>query len=183
MTLMKIFLSIVLCLSVATGAHAAMVRVVEVVDGRTLIIERGGLRETIHLGGIEVQDELRAAELLRWTAGTAWILAEARADGDYFVWRSPDALFLNRELVLRGYARATQHGIEPEVNLHVTYLGEVNPSGVRPGARPFDPPAVSAPPQTGSGTNRRSSARPSRRTRSARARPGSGAAASPSPSK
>jgi len=160
---MKIIIAFVISLLAAAGVRAGMVRVVDVQDGRTLVIERNGGRETIRLAGLEVVDEFRAKELLRWTAGTSWILVEAGADGTHFVWRSPDALFLNRELVLRGYARATQYGIEPESNLRVTYLGEVNPDVVP------NRPAISAPPRTGTGTRRRSSGSPSRRTAAARA--------------
>lgn len=138
-----------------------MVRVVAVQDSRTLVIERNGARETVRLAGLEIQDEFRATELLRWTVGASWILAEVRDDGDYFVWRSPDALFINRELVQRGFARATQFGIEAESTLHVTYLGEVNPAGTRP--------VSAAAPRTGSDTRLRSSAPPSRKTRSGRA--------------
>jgi hypothetical protein len=133
----------------AIRVDAAMVRVVDVQDGRTLVIERNGSRETVRLAGITVTDETRAAELLRWTVVSFWVLVEPDAGGGHFAFRSPDALFVNRELVLRGYARATAHGIEPERNLVVTYLGTIDPPAV--------PTAASAP-RTSSGTRRRSTA-------------------------
>ena len=136
-----------------------MVRVVGVADARTLIIESNGRQERIRLGGIAVTDEMRAAELLRWTAGGSFVFVEKQPDGEHFVWRSPDALFLNREVVLRGFARATQPGVEAESNLRVTYLGIVDPPG---------PQRVTAPSKTDSGTRPRSSGARSQRARSSR---------------
>jgi hypothetical protein len=137
----------------AVCAHGGMVRVVSVDDARTLTVEHGGQRERIQLAGVEITDPRQAAELLRWTIGTSWVLAEKHAGGGFLVYRSPDALFVNRELVVRGYARATTFGIEPESNLKVTYLGQV------------DAPFIALPRETGSDTSRRSTASPSRRTR------------------
>lgn len=107
--------------------QAEMVRVTSVQDGRTIVVERNGRQEALQLAGIAVLDDLQAAELLRWSLADAWVLIEPHADGGVLVWRSPDALFANRELVLRGYARATRRGIEPERKLMVTYLGKLNP--------------------------------------------------------
>jgi hypothetical protein len=141
----------------ALRVSAAMVRVVEVRDGRTLVVQNGASTEVVSLAGVELVDGARAADLLRWNVGSSWVLVEARPEGGAFVWRSPDALFLNRELVERGYARATQHGVEREPNVIVTYLGEVDPAG---------PPRLSGqPPKTSSGTSRRSSVPRSRKTR------------------
>ena len=106
---------------------AGMVRVVDVVDGRTLVIERNGNRETVQLAGIAVTDEVRAADLLRWNVVSTWVMLEPHASGAYLAYRSPDALFVNRELVTRGYARATTFGIEAPRNLVVTYLGTIDP--------------------------------------------------------
>lgn len=168
---MKIF-PLILSVSLALAARAEMVRVIEVQDGRTLVIARNGAREVIRLAGIAVTDELHARQLLRWTAGTSWVLIEKHASGDHLVWRSPDALLLNRELVVRGYARATLHGIEPEPNVIVTYLGQVNPAG----------PAPTPGRRIGSDTSRRSTATPSRKTRpprSPKARTGRASASTP----
>ncbi len=144
---------LILSLMVAVCAHGGMVRVISVDDARTLTVEHGGKRERIQLAGIEITDARNAAELLRWTIGTSWVMAEQHASGGYLVYRSPDALFVNRELVVRNYARATAFGIEPESNLKVTYLGQLNP------------PVIALPRGTDSDTYPRSSARPSRRTR------------------
>jgi hypothetical protein len=140
----------------ATRIDAGMVRVVEIRDGSTLVVESDGRREVLRLAGIAITDDFRAAELLRWTTAAGWVLAEPRPTGGHYVYRSPDAVFLNRELVLRGYARATEHGIEPAPNVIVTYLGIVDPA-----ARP----TAAGPPRTDSGTRPRSSVAPRRGTR------------------
>lgn len=149
---MKLIL-LILSLTLGVCADGGMVRVVSVDGARTLTVEREGRRERIQLAGVEVLDEARAAELLRWTVGTSWVLVETHAGGGHLVWRSPDALFVNRELVLRGYARATAFDIAPASNLNVTYLGQ------------FDPPLSAGPQRNGSDSDRRSTAKPSRKTR------------------
>ncbi|HEX6100653.1 MAG TPA: hypothetical protein VF432_30330 [Thermoanaerobaculia bacterium] len=131
---------------IAIRVEAAMVRVVDVQDGRTLVIERNGQRETVRLAGIVITDETRAADLLRWSVVSFWVMLEPHAGGGHLAYRSPDALFVNRELVLRGYARATAQAVEPERNLVVTYLGTI------------DPPLTSTASRTRSDTNRRSPA-------------------------
>lgn len=130
----------------ALRANAAMVRVLEVRDGRTIVIDRNGARETVTLSGVELTDAFRARELLQWTIGGGWVMVE----GDGLVYRSPDALFVNRELVLRGFARATQPGIAPYDRLNATYLGEVDPSGAQraPSAPSTKAPATRTPRST-----------------------------------
>lgn len=130
----------------AIRVDAAMVRVVDVQDGRTIVIERDGSRETVRLAGVAVVDETRATELLRWSVVSSWVMLEQHPSGGHLAFRSPDALFINRELVLRGYARATAHGIAPERNLMVTYLGVIDPPAAR---------VTATRPRTGSDTSRR----------------------------
>ena len=155
-------LILILGIFLSLRLDAAMVRVVDVRDARTIVIERNGARETVQLAGIAIVDETRAAELLRWNAVSRWVMLEAHASGGHLVYRSPDALFLNRELVLRGYARATEHGIEPERNLAVTYLGTLDlPSA----------PVTASSPKTSSDTSRRSKATRPPGPRSRRPRP------------
>src|SRR5687767_10960224 len=94
---------ILICLAIALPAEAVMVRVVGIVDGRTIEVDRGGTREPVTLAGIAVTDALRAQELLRWTIGASWVMLETAPGGEgVMMYRSPDALFVNRELVLRG---------------------------------------------------------------------------------
>lgn len=157
MRLMKVLLFLLLALR----AEAAMVRVVSIEDGRTLTVERDGSRERIQLAGVEVLDHGAARELLRWTAGT-WVMIEP-APGGYLLYRSGDALLLNRELVLRGYARATLPTLAPP-RAPARYLGEIDPYGPPPKATPRV--SEDSPRRTRSGTSRRSSAPRSRRARS-----------------
>jgi hypothetical protein len=145
-----------------------MVRVVAVEDGRTLVIERDGAHERVRLAGVEITDEARARDLLRWTAGEAWVMLEASEGGEFLVYRSPDALMLNRELVLRGCARATLPGTGPELRAPSRYLGEWNPpaSSTQSKARTVSEPnrvSEQSPRRTRSGTSRRSPGSPSRR--------------------
>ncbi|HEX8171724.1 MAG TPA: hypothetical protein VF824_14400 [Thermoanaerobaculia bacterium] len=150
--------------------HAAMLRVAGIENGATLLVERDGAIQRVMLGGVAITDELHARELLRWAVGASWVLLEDDGRGAALVYRSPDALFVNRELVLRGYARATAPGIEPEHRLAVTYLGEVNPPATSPATAP----------RSGSGTSRRSPAPPSTRAPARRRRaPGAGRSSAP----
>lgn len=155
-----------------------MARVTAIRDGRTIEADLGGKREVLTLAGVEVIDELRASELLRWTIGSSWVMAERSGDG-WRVYRSPDALFVNAELVLRGFARPTAPGIVQAPQAMVTYLGELNlqapekkassPKTAAPKKEPagkkVSPPSRR---QSGSGTSRRSTAPPSPRARAPR---------------
>lgn len=156
------FFSVVIFLVAALRAETAMVRVVAIEDGRTITIERNGARESVRLAGVEVTDDARARDLLHWTIGNAWVMVEPAGNGEVLVYRSPDALFLNRELVLRGYARATLANISPELRAPSRYLGEFQPAGP-----PRAKPAVKAkkPPRTGKGTSPRSSKPRARKAR------------------
>lgn len=137
-----------------------MVRVIAVVDGRTLLVDRGGTTSAVVLGGIVITDPAAAKTLLEWNASTRWVMVESQKDGGSFVYRSPDALFLNRELVLQGFARATVREVAPESHVIVTYLGRVDPGRRMPAA-------VSPAParENGNDASRRSPARRPRRGR------------------
>lgn len=150
---MKIIHTIIFSLVAAVCADAApMARVSAIKNGRTLIIDGGA---ELRLAGIEITNDAAARELLRWSLGTSWVMVERMADGSALVYRSPDAMFINRELVLRGYAQATLPGIEPSDRINVTYLGVVDPgprSTSGAGAT-----ASRAAPRTGSDKSARSS--------------------------
>lgn len=100
-----------------------MVRFIEVADGQTIIIDRDGVALHVKLAGIDVIDEEGARTMLKWTLRSTWVLLEKQPGGGHFVYRSPDAMFINRELVTRGFARATLPAIEPETHVVITYLG------------------------------------------------------------
>ncbi|HYO78004.1 MAG TPA: hypothetical protein VE010_16210 [Thermoanaerobaculia bacterium] len=153
----------------ALRAEAAMVRVAAVENGRTLIVERNGARERVTLAGVAVTDEAGARALLEWSAVSKWIMLE-EASGGALAYRSPDALFLNRELVLRGFARATLPQIEPHSHVAVTFLGTLNlpdpapRAASAPRSRARSEPAA----KSGSGSRRRSTTSRSARPRGRR---------------
>lgn len=138
--------------------EAAMVRVTGVADGQTLVVDRGGVAVQVKLAGLDIVDHAGARSLLRWTvgatAGSSWVMLEEQAGGGYLVYRSPDALFVNRELVARGFARATLPAVEPQSNVVVTFLGTLYAPG---------PPPAKSPTAGGTGSERpsRAPARPS----------------------
>ena len=158
--MIKSILFSLITLVVSLRLDAAMVRVTGVTDGQTLVVERGGVAVPVKLAGIQVVDHEGARSLLRWTIGSSWVMLEEQPDGGCFVYRSPDALFLNRELVARGFARATLPAIEPPTHVVVTYLGTL----YAPGPPPARTPATARNPTasgTGSARTSRSPARPS----------------------
>jgi hypothetical protein len=145
----------------ALRAEGGMVRVVGVEDARTLLVERNGKPERLTLAGIIISDEASARTLLEWTLLSRWVSLEA-ASGGQLVYRSPDALFVNRELVVRGFARATLPEIEPISHVPVTYLGTLNLPTPKPAVR--SAPAA----RTGTAPSPRRSASRSRRPGRAR---------------
>ena len=150
-----------------------MVRVVAIEDGRTITVDRAGTRARIPLAGVQITDDARARELLKWTALETWVMLEPAEGGEFLVYRSPDALLLNRELVVRGYARSTLAALDAQLRPPSRYLGEIDlpaPSKEKkqPRARVTETPGS----RKSSGTSRRSTAPPSRRARvPARTRP------------
>lgn len=155
----------VLLLCVAALRAEAMARVVAIEDGRTITIERNGVRERVRLGGLTIIDDTRAREVLRWTALDTWVMLEAAAPGEFLVYRSPDALLVNRELVLRGFARATLASVDVQLRAPSRYLGEIDPPADSRQPRQRAAPAKPSETRTGSGTSRRSKASPSRPAR------------------
>lgn len=142
-------------LSLVVRLDASMVRVLGVTDGRTLVVERGGAQVTVKLAGIALTDDLNARRLMEWTLVSRWVMLKEQPGGGVYAYRSPDALFVNRELVSRGFARATLPTIEPQQHVVVTYLGTLRGMGLR----------TSSAPGTGSGTSAQAPAKPSRSPR------------------
>jgi hypothetical protein len=164
--MIKRILCSLITLFVPLCLEAAMVRVIGVADGQTLVIDRAGVAVNIKLAGITVVDDEGARSLLRWTVGSSWVMLEEQADGGHFVYRSPDALFINRELVARGFARGTLQAIEPETHVVVTYLGTLLAPDVAAAQRRGDAlreGAAKSPKTSGTGSARssRSPSRPS----------------------
>ena len=154
------FVFTILLLSFTIRVEAALVRVVSIEDARTVVVDRAGKIERIQLAGVAIVDAAAARTLLEWTLDSSWILVEAQPGGGFLVWRSPDALFVNRELVVNGFARATLPAVEPTQRVAVTYLGTVDPGGT-------SRVSTAAPARgTSSGKTAPTPARPSRRRRS-----------------
>ncbi len=115
--------------SLSIDAGTRMARVVTVRDSRTIVVQSGREQVAITLAGVDPVDRVRSIDFLRWTLGQSWVMLEASTEqpGAYFVYRSPDGLFINREYVLRGFAEPTFPGLAAEPQTPVVYLGEVNP--------------------------------------------------------
>jgi hypothetical protein len=134
---------------IAVSVQAApMFRVVKVVDPATIIVEREGVRSEVRLAGIEITDRNNAFASLSWTLASSWVMIE-----DGRVYRSPDALFVNEELVRKGFARWSESAV-PSPRVATVYLGELD-LGLRPKDEKSAKPAGTA-------------TRPERRTRAAR---------------
>ena len=86
-----------------------MSRVVEVRDSRTIVIQTNDVVSVVTLRDVNVfpPEEARAVAYLRKTLANRWVYVE---NGD--VYRSPDALFINKAMKQRAW-------------IGVTYLGEL----------------------------------------------------------
>jgi hypothetical protein len=106
-----------------------MYRVIRVAGPSALIVERDNVQSEVRLTGIEIIDAPRAVDYLTWTVGSSWVMVDKG-----FVYRSPDALFINEELIRKGYARPGESSSLGSPRVPATYLGELD-LGVRPPAR------------------------------------------------
>ena len=100
-------------------AAVPMARFSKVIDSRTIVVERIGGTEVVHLANVDVpaQDEQAVRDYLTEKLTGSYVYID---NGD--VYRSPDALFINRELAYGAY-------LSSPVKMRV--FGEVNP-GPRP---------------------------------------------------
>ena len=110
-----------------------MVRVVRIADASTIVVERDRVQSLVQLAGIEITDRDNAIAFLTWTIGSSWVMID---NGQ--VYRSPDALLINAELVKKGYARFTSP-VAPGDHTPIVYLGELD-LGPRPAARAASTP-------------------------------------------
>lgn len=97
-----------------------MVRVLSVKDARTIVVDHRGVAAEVRLAQVVIPpaDEAAAIAYLRQSLTNAWVMVESDAFGAAFVYRSPDALFVNGELARRAYATP---------GTPMIYLGEVTP--------------------------------------------------------
>jgi len=97
-----------------------MLRVVSVKDARTIVVDNRGVATDVVLAQIVVppSEEEAAAAYLRQSLVNSWVMIERDARGESFVYRSPDAMFVNGELARRAYVVGRDR---------MTYVGEVTP--------------------------------------------------------
>jgi hypothetical protein len=110
----------ILCVSLVVFSHSLMAavpmaRFSKVIDSRTIVVERIGGTEVVHLANVDVPagDEQSARDYLAEKLTGSYVYIE---NGN--VYRSPDALFINRELAYGAYASSS---------LKMRVLGEINP--------------------------------------------------------
>jgi hypothetical protein len=133
---MNRFASIIFTLIFATTtANAAInARIRTIVDARTLQVESGGKLQEVHLYGVSIVDEAGALAWLHGSVERASVFVDWRgAPGEALVYRSPDALFVNAELVRAGFANATAQDIVPRPRVAMTYIGELIDLGATKG--------------------------------------------------
>ena len=105
-----------------------MVRVLRVSGPSTIVVERNGSPVEVRLAGIEITDPQSAVAYLTWTLQSSWVMVE-----DGRVYRSPDALLVNDDLVRKGFARSISPS--PITHTPAVYLGELNPEPVKATAK------------------------------------------------
>lgn len=113
-----------LFLFAASMSAAPMVRVIAVKDSHTIVVDDRGVAAEVKLAQVVVapDDEAAATSYLRQSLANAWVMIETDSTGASFVYRSPDALFINGELSRRAFASAGPR---------MTYLGESMPGPKR----------------------------------------------------
>lgn len=118
---MKRFILCVFFVVVSPSVMAAvpMARFSKVIDSRTIVVERIDGTEVVHLTNVNIPaaDEQAVRDYLTEKLTGSYVYIE---NGN--VYRSPDALFINRELAYGAYASSS---------LKMRVFGEINP-GPRP---------------------------------------------------
>lgn len=104
-------------------AAVPMARFTSVIDSRTIVVDRAGTSEVVHLTNVDVpaEDEQAARTYLAEKLNGTFVYVE---NGN--VYRSPDALFINRELAYGAYAATV---------IKMQVFGQLSP-GPRPQAAP-----------------------------------------------
>lgn len=123
-------ISIVISLCVCPVFGAGMARVVDVVDGRTVVVDAGGSRSTVYLAGVVVpsEEDAVAVAYLRRAMSSGWVLVERDAkSGEAWLYRSPDGLFINGEMMRAAYR---------DGGTRMIWLGESSPGPRRETASP-----------------------------------------------
>jgi len=146
---MRSFFFSVLFLTASCLFAAPMVRVIDVKDARTLIVDRAGIAGEVRLGDVVIPpgEETTAVDFLRATLVQHYVMVESNSRGEAYVYRSPDALFINGELLRRAYL---VHGTR------MVIVGESSPGPERATrSAPREENRVLPPPKPRSGRRRR----------------------------
>ncbi len=128
----RFILCVCIFIPVQLMAAVPMARFVKAIDSHTIVVERVDATEVVHLTNVDIpaQDEQAAREYIQTMLEGTYVYVE---NGK--VYRSPDALFINRELAFGAYAAPT---------LKRRVLGEINP-GPRPITKAREPMQVPKP--------------------------------------
>jgi hypothetical protein len=118
-TPMRFFPGFIFLVAVSLQA-APMARVIRIAGPATIIVEHDGVPSEVRLSGIEVTDPQKSFAYLTWTILSSWVMVE-----DGRVYRSPDALLINDDLVRKGFARSTSPTLVTRTP--AVYLGDLNP--------------------------------------------------------
>jgi hypothetical protein len=113
-------------LLISFPAFGAMFRVIAVRDSRTIVVAGfDGVQRLVVLRGVDIPRELEAEAFahLRRIVERSWVLVESNGD----VYRSPDVLFVNGEMIRRAWRTATDMTYHGELD-----LGPREPAVVKP---------------------------------------------------
>lgn len=129
-------------------APADLCRVVSIIDGDTLIVDRGGAHERVRLLGVdtpEVHDprepvQFYGAEASAFlsnllTGEDVYVIAERPGAVDRYgralahIYRAPDGLWVNLELVRQGYAKVYSGEAFQDIDLFLTYQKRARETG------------------------------------------------------
>lgn len=149
---------------IAPAATAAMSRVIAVKDSRTLIVAGSdGVQRAIVLRGVDIPPDSEAVAVahLRRIVERSWVYIENGGD----VYRSPDVLFVNGEMIRRAWRASGD----------IKYLGELDlgprSKGEAAGRKLPADPKLAAPPKRSTPASRGTTGSPSKSPRSGRAQP------------
>jgi hypothetical protein len=123
-------ISLAISLFVFPAFGAGMAHIASVIDSHTIAIEQEGQRTNITLVGVVVPptDEAAAVDFLRRTTASGWVLVERDAahPGEAWLYRSPDGLFINGEMIRAAYR---------DGGTRMTYLGVSSPGREEPATK------------------------------------------------
>jgi hypothetical protein len=120
------------------AAATPMTRVVAIVDSHTITVERARVRTDVTLAGVELPPDAEEAgrEFLARELMYRWVLVEPAPNGASYVYRSPDALAVNRAILTTWLNGPSTHS--------ATMLGWSSPGAHAKTSRAAAPPKKEA---------------------------------------